>query len=103
MRPAALAALGLLSVAMPLSASAHADQKLIRLTTFPTVAMADGRSQITVSAEVRSLGGALVPDGTRVVLATTLGVFRENVVVTSGGLARGLLVSSSIPGVAKIT
>ncbi len=92
-----------LAAAMCLAPAARADQRLVRLTSFPTVALADGRTQITVNAEVRDTAGRLVPDGTRVVLSTTLGYFRENVVTTSGGLARGNLTAGGIPGIAKIT
>ena len=100
MRPPPLLALAALGA---LSAVVRADQRLVRITAFPNIALADGRSQITINAEVRDTAGRLVPDGTRVVLATTLGYFRENIVTTSGGLARGNLTAGGIPGIAKIT
>ena len=95
--------LTLAALALAMTASAMADQKLVRLTSFPTVALADGRSQISIDVEVRNTGGSLVPDGTRVVLATTLGYFRENIVTTSGGFARAQLTASGTSGIAKIT
>jgi len=75
----------------------------IRLAAYPTVSVADGKSTVTVSAEVRDQSGKLVPDGTRVVLTSTLGDFRESVVTTVGGIARGVLVAGSIPGLATVT
>ncbi len=83
-------------------ACAHADTS-IRLTSYPSVSVADGKSTVTISAEIRDQSGKLVPDGTRVVLTSTLGDFRENVVTTVGGIARGILVAGSIPGMATIT
>ncbi len=95
--------LALAAISGALTASASADQKLIRLTSFPTVALADGRSQISINVEIRDTNGRAVADGTRVVLSTTLGYFRENIVVTSGGFARAQLTAGGIAGIAKIT
>ena len=39
-----------------------------------------------------------MPDGTQVVLNTTLGNFRESIVRTSSGVARTTLVAGNIPG-----
>ncbi len=75
----------------------------IRLTSFPTVSVADGKSTVTIAAEVRDQSGKLVQDGTRVVLTSTLGDFREAVVTTVGGVARGILIAGSIAGTARIT
>jgi hypothetical protein len=83
-------------------AAAHAQQG-IQLNTFPTVSVADGRSTTTVTAVIRDAGGRTVPDGTRVVFNTTLGSFRENVVTTSNGIARAVLVAGGIPGMATVT
>ena len=83
-------------------ACAYADTS-IRLTSYPSVSVADGKSTVTISAEIRDQSGKLVPDGTRVVLTSTLGDFRENVVTTVAGIARGILVAGSIPGMATIT
>lgn len=83
-------------------AIAAASTGSIQLTAFPGVSVADGRSTITVSAEVRDNSGNLVPDGTQVVFETTLGTFRETVVTTQNGFARAILVAGSIPGEAKV-
>ncbi|RYG86857.1 hypothetical protein EON77_03115, partial [bacterium] len=98
-----LSSLALTLVVLATTASALADQKLVRLTSFPSIALADGRSQISINVEVRDTGGRLVPDGTRVVLSTTLGYFRENIVTTSGGFARAQMTASGAAGIAKIT
>jgi hypothetical protein len=81
----------------------HAEQGLIRLTVSPTLSVADGRSTVTVSAEVRDSSGRSVKDGTQVVFATTLGNFRDEVVPVIGGYARAILVAGSTPGIAKIS
>lgn len=75
----------------------------IRLSSFPTATVADSRSTITVTVELRDSNGKFVPDGTQVLLQTTIGSFRESQVSTVSGYARGILVSGSIPGTAKIT
>ncbi|MBX3119975.1 MAG: hypothetical protein KF784_12995 [Fimbriimonadaceae bacterium] len=82
---------------------AHADNASLRITCFPTVSVADGRSTVTVTAEVRDNSGRAVPDGSQVVFTTTLGTFRNAVVTTTNGLAQAILVAGSIPGHAKIT
>ncbi len=71
------------------STLAHADTTAIRLNAFPSVSVADGRSTSTITAEVRDLNGRTVPDGTKVVFTTSLGSFRESVITTTGGTARG--------------
>ena len=73
----------------------------IRLTPFPQAEVADGRSQVVVSAQVFQDGRA-APDGTQVVFESTLGSFRESVISTSNGWARATLVSGGVPGVARI-
>ena len=73
----------------------------IRLSPFPTAEVADGRSQVVVSAQVLS-DGRSVPDGTQVVFETNLGSFRESVVRTTGGWARATLVAGGVPGIAHI-
>ncbi|RYG26210.1 hypothetical protein EON82_04250 [bacterium] len=74
----------------------------LRLSPFPNAEVADGRSQITVSAQVFNDGRA-VQDGTQVVFETNLGSFRESVVSTTGGWARATLVTGGVPGTAHIT
>ncbi len=75
----------------------------IELTAYPGISVADGRSTITITAQVRDSGGQMVPDGTIVIFATTLGQFRENQVETQNGFARVALEASSIPGTGKVT
>lgn len=82
---------------------ASADMGLLRLTFSPTLSVADGRSTVTVSAEVRDSAGRAARDGTQVVFSTTLGSFREEVVTAYGGFARAILIASNVPGVAKVT
>lgn len=75
----------------------------IRLTVFPQAALADARSSVTVTAEVRESSGRLVPDGTQVVFQTTLGHFQQTAVATSNGYARATLITAGTAGTAKIT
>lgn len=75
----------------------------IRLTVYPNAAVADGASQVLITAEVRTAQGKPVPDGTQVAFNTTLGAFREPVVATEGGVARATLIAGQLPGVANIT
>lgn len=81
---------------------ANLDSGSIRLTVFPDAALADGRSTLTVTAEVRDSGGNLVPDGTQVFFETSLGLFREQIVTTQNGFARAVILAGSIPGNAKV-
>lgn len=80
-----------------------AAQLNIRLQAFPYEAVANGRSTINISLEVRRNDGTNVPDGTQVLLTTSLGTFRESIVRTSGGRAQAVLISGSVAGKAKIT
>ena len=73
----------------------------IRPSVFPAAEVADGRSQIAVSAQVFQDGRA-APDGTQIIFETTLGSFRESVVSTRNGWARATLVAGGVPGVARI-
>ncbi|MDM7462023.1 MAG: Ig-like domain-containing protein [bacterium] len=75
----------------------------IRLTAYPTAAVADGASQILITAEVRTPQGRPAPDGTQVAFTTTLGAFREPVASTQAGVARATLIASQLPGTAVIT
>lgn len=83
------------------AAAATAGSYSIRLSPFPTAEVADGRSQVVVSAQVFEDGRAAA-DGTQVVFETNLGSFRESVVRTSGGWARATLVAGGVPGVAHV-
>lgn len=86
-----------------LGAIACADTGSIRVSLFPQMAVADARSTVTVSAEVRETSGRPAPNGTRVVFQTTLGHFQEATVNVSNGFARAILVTGDTPGTAKIT
>lgn len=79
------------------------EQGLIRLSISPSLSVADGRSTVTVSAEVRDSSGKAAKDGTQVVFSTTLGNFREEIVPVMGGYARAILVAGTTPGVAKVS
>src|SRR6478672_7576128 len=81
----------------------RADVGSVRLSTFPDVAVADARSTITVTAEVRENSGRTAINGTQVFFQTTLGHFQQSVVTTTEGYARAVLVTSGTPGTAKIT
>ncbi|MBI3722097.1 MAG: hypothetical protein HY248_06040, partial [Fimbriimonas ginsengisoli] len=90
----ALAALGGLGAAQTAA---------IRVTAFPQVSVADARSTVTISAEVRDGSGRLALDGTQVLFSTTLGSFREPITTTYNGVARAVLVAGGLPGTARIT
>ena len=87
-----LATLGLASVAFAQKAS-------LVLNCFPSISVADGRSTVTVTAEVRDLSGSFVRDGTPVVFETDRGTFRsKNVIETSNGS----FISMSTTGTVRI-
>ncbi|MCL6623045.1 MAG: Ig-like domain-containing protein [Fimbriimonadales bacterium] len=75
----------------------------IRLGAYPTISVADGRSTVTLSAELRTSGGERASDGTVVRFVTTLGYFREADIRTSAGTARAVLVAPNSPGVATVS
>ena len=81
----------------------RADSGSIRLSAFPDLAVADARSTITVTAEVRANSGRPATNGTQVVFQTSLGHFQQSVVTTTDGIARAVLVAGGSPGTAKIT
>jgi hypothetical protein len=94
-----LTALLLLAVA----GAALADQSFVQLQAFPAISVADGHSTTDISATVRDSSGRAAPAGTEVVFSSNIGTFRENVVVTSNGIAHGTLVAGNIAGIATIT
>ncbi len=95
--------LGLLVGLFCLAASVRADNGTITLSAFPNLAVADGRTPITINAEVRDSTGRLAPDGTQVFLESSLGRFEESIYTTRNGLVRARLTASPTPGLAKIT
>jgi len=82
---------------------ASATAQSINLTSFPTRSVADGRSQVTLTAEVRDSNGRIVPDGTQIIFSTNLGTFRESTARTQGGIARAVLIAGGVAGIARIT
>jgi len=99
---ATLARSAFLVALLAVSCAAFGQNGSIELTAFPGVTVADGRSTITVTAQVRDSAGSLVSDGTAVLFETTLGKFRETLVTTQNGLARAVLEASGIPGAASV-
>ena len=83
---------------LALSAAGFAQNATISLNCFPAIAVADGRSPLTVTAIVRNQNGSAVPDGTQVVFSSRLGNFRQNVVQTTDGLARVILIAGTTAG-----
>lgn len=75
----------------------------IRLSSYPTLSVADGHSTVTISAEVRQSDGSKVSDGTPVRFSATGASFRESDVGTVDGVARAVLVAPNEPGVIRIT
>lgn len=85
------------------TATALAQKASLNLTCFPALSVADGHSTVTITAEVRDLGGSFVRDGTPVVFETDKGQFRsKNVVETQNGFARAILTSPGLAGTAKV-
>jgi len=75
----------------------------VRMTVYPAIAVADQRSTINISAEIRDRTGKSVPDGTQVVFGSRFGRFRQDVVTTVNGYAVGILVAPGIPGKSTVT
>ncbi|MBL8064918.1 MAG: hypothetical protein JNM34_03565 [Chthonomonadaceae bacterium] len=93
----------LLTIVVSSTATCLAQRAQINLTCFPAISVADGHSTVTVTAEVRDLGGSFVRDATPVVFETDKGLFRgANVVQTNNGFARVVLVAPGLPGTAKV-
>lgn len=93
----------LLMVAVFQAGTAVAQNGSIRLSSFPSLTVADARSTVTITAEVRDSAGRTVPDGTQIVFTTTMGLLRQTVAMTQNGLARVVLVTGGIPGTDKVT
>lgn len=93
----------ILALALAASSICYSATITIQLQAFPNEAVADGRSSIAITLFVRNSDGSNVPDGTQVVLNTTLGNFRESIVRTTSGVARSILVAGNISGTARVT
>ena len=89
-------------VGLMMVGAAWAQRGTVQMEAFPAMAVADGRSTLTITVVVRDSGGSLVPDGTQVVIETTLGTFRDRLVTTRNGLARAILVAGNQAGTARI-
>ncbi|MBL8047532.1 MAG: hypothetical protein JNJ45_02510 [Chthonomonas sp.] len=74
-----------------------------QMTFFPAIAVGDGRTNVTVTVEVRDSTGRLVADGTQVLLTTTIGTINETIVTTRNGIARLTLLAPTQAGIAKVT
>lgn len=74
-------------------ASAPMNRYTMWLKAYPRAIVADGRSDTTISAEVRDSNGRIVPDGMQVDFSTTQGII-ERTARTSSGVARVRLQSS---------
>ncbi|MBS1711211.1 MAG: hypothetical protein JSS71_05745 [Armatimonadetes bacterium] len=94
--------IAILFVLVAFAALAIGQNGTIQIDSYPAMAVADGRSTITVTAQIRDSSGNLVPNGTQVVFDTNLGSFRERIVQTSNGFARAILVAGDLPGTARI-
>lgn len=89
-------------LALSIWQSAWAADGIITVTPFPSVAVADSRSTITVTAEIQDQQGHKVPDGTQVVFETDIGSFQTNILTTVNGHATAILVAPSVAGIANI-
>lgn len=92
----------LVTMLLIFSAFAFAQNGIIHLESYPAMMVADGRSTLTVTAQLRDSNGGLVPDGTQVVFDSNLGSFRDKIVETANGFARAVLVAGDLPGTARI-
>ncbi len=86
-----------------LAVNALANSVQIRLSPFPAMSVADAKSTVILTAEIRDRSGQLAPDQTQVIFTTTLGTFRESVLFTKNGVVRAELIAGDIPGTAIIT
>ncbi|MDI9636764.1 invasin domain 3-containing protein [Geitlerinema splendidum] len=91
-----------MSLLLLTSVAVMANTGTIALEAYPAVTVADGRSTLTITAQVRDQSGSVVPNGTQVVFDTSIGSFRDRIVTTQNGYARAVLVSGDVPGIARI-
>ncbi len=92
-----------LLVFLCLAPFAKAQEATIQISKFPEAVVADGSSTVTLSIQVRNRNGSNVPDGTQVVIESTLGSVRPNVLTTKDGFAQTVLTAGQISGLARIT
>ena len=94
--------LALLVLASGLPVIAAPANYTIWLKAHPQAIVADGRSQTTITAEVRDPAGNYVPDGTVVDFTSTSGTI-ERTARTAGGVARVRLQSSVTVSAAMVS
>lgn len=80
-----------------------ANDGAIRLTTMESIAIADGRKAVTITAIVTDQAGRNVPDGTIIRFESDLGQFKTPSVATINGLARAFLTAPAFAGTAHVT
>jgi hypothetical protein len=93
-------ALPLLLFALPMTALAQ--RSVLDLTADRSVARADGRSNVVLSARV-FVGGQPAADGTIVRFAASGGRFDQDEVTTRGGIARVSLIAPNSVGQVRVT
>jgi len=87
---------------MCICAGAQAQRSVLDLTADRTIARADGRSNVVLSARV-FIGGQPAGDGNIVRFATSGGRFDQDEVTTRGGIARVSLIAPNTVGQVKVT
>jgi hypothetical protein len=88
--------------AVLLAGPANAGRASLQLAAAPSVLIADGKSQTTITATIHNADGSLAPDGTTVQFSTSLGTLDHANISTVGGVARAVLTSSATPGNATV-
>lgn len=89
-------------VVCSLPVAANAQRSVLDLTADRSIARADGRSNVVLSARV-FVGGQPAADGTIVRFASSGGRFDQDEIVTRGGIARVSLVAPNTVGQVKVT
>lgn len=97
---ALLATISIVACGVPVAAAGF--NYSVWLAAHPQVLVADGRSETTISAEVRNSSGGIVPDNTMVEFTTSLGTI-ERIGRTTAGVARVRLQSSLTVGTAMVS
>ena len=90
----------LLIVCLP--AASNAQRSVLDLTADRSIARADGRSNVVLSARV-FVGGQPAADGTIVRFASSGGRFDQDEITTRGGIARVSLIAPNTVGQVKVT
>ena len=85
-----------------LPAASNAQRSVLDLTADRSIARADGRSNVVLSARV-FVGGQPAADGTIVRFASSGGRFDQDEITTRGGIARVSLIAPNTVGQVKVT